>query len=277
MIEELAAGFPILSCLLFLPFVGAAVLWLVDDEDMIRTSALTISLVELALAVFVLLRFVPDSSAMQFAEHVRWIPALGVSYHLAVDGISVLFVGLTAFLTVLVIVYSWDTIRHQVKLYMMCLLALETTTMGVFVSLDLILFFVFWELMLIPSYFLIKLWGGGAERHNAALKYSPGQRLHAGRDCAAGPELSSLGRPQAYRATLLLRPARFAGSTHSRQPTDPDLLAHVHGVRLQSPGLSVSYMVARCAARGSHRHGGRARRSEARNLRLHPIQHPLAA
>ena len=62
MIEELAAGFPILSCLLFLPFVGAAVLWLVDDEDMIRTSALTISLVELALAVFVLLRFVPDSS-----------------------------------------------------------------------------------------------------------------------------------------------------------------------------------------------------------------------
>ena len=73
MIEELAAGFPILSCLLLLPLVGAAVLWLVDDEDMVRTSALTISLVELALAVFVLLRFVPDSAAMQFAEHVRWI------------------------------------------------------------------------------------------------------------------------------------------------------------------------------------------------------------
>ena len=108
---------------------------------------------------------------MQFTERVQWIPALGISYHLAVDGISVLFVGLTAFLTVLVVVYSWDTIRHQVKLYMMCLLALETTTMGVFVSLDLILFFVFWELMLIPSYFLIKLWGGGAERHYAALKF----------------------------------------------------------------------------------------------------------
>jgi len=88
-----------------------------------------------------------------------------------VDGISVLFVGLTAFLTVLVVIYSWDTIRYQTKLYMMALLALETTTMGVFISLDLILFFVFWELMLIPSYFLIKLWGGGAERHYAALKY----------------------------------------------------------------------------------------------------------
>ncbi len=171
MLEELTAGFPILSCILFLPVVGAAVLWVVDDEDTVRSAALTIALVELALCIFVLLRFVPESAAMQFTERVPWIPALGISYHLAVDGISVLFVGLTAFLTVLVVVYSWDTIRHQVKLYMMCLLALETTTMGVFVSLDLILFFVFWELMLIPSYFLIKLWGGGAERHYAALKF----------------------------------------------------------------------------------------------------------
>ncbi len=171
MLEELPSTFPFLSCILFLPVVGAAILWLFDDDDMIRTSALTITLVELALSLFVLLRFVPESAAMQFNERVQWIPALGISYHLGVDGISVLFVGLTAFLTLLVVVYSWDTIRHQVKLYMMCVLALETTTMGVFVSLDLILFFVFWELMLIPSYFLIKLWGGGAERHYAALKF----------------------------------------------------------------------------------------------------------
>src|SRR6476619_403245 len=171
MLEQLDSTFPILTCLLFFPLVGAAVLWLFDDEDMVRTSALTIALVELALAIFVLMRFVPGSPAMQFVEHVPWIPALGISYHLAVDGISVLFVGLTAFLTVLVVIYSWDTIRYQTKLYMMALLALETTTMGVFISLDLILFFVFWELMLIPSYFLIKLWGGGAERHYAALKY----------------------------------------------------------------------------------------------------------
>src|SRR6266850_2435519 len=171
MLEELASTFPILTCILFLPVIGGVVLWLFDDEDMVRTSALTVALLELALSVFVLLRFIPESSAMQFSEHVPWIPALGVSYHLAVDGISVLFVGLTAFLAVLVIIYSWDTVRHQVKLYMMALLALETTTMGVFLSIDLILFFVFWELMLIPSYFLIKLWGGGAERHYAALKF----------------------------------------------------------------------------------------------------------
>jgi NADH-quinone oxidoreductase subunit M len=171
MLEELTAVFPILSCILFLPMAGAILLWLIEDEDLVRTSALAISLIELALTVFVLLRFVPESAAMQFAERVQWVPALGISYHLGVDGISVLFVGLTAFLTVLVVIYSWDTVRYQLKLYMMCLLALETTTMGVFVSLDLVLFFVFWELMLIPSYFLIKLWGGGAERHYAALKF----------------------------------------------------------------------------------------------------------
>ncbi|MCP9471812.1 MAG: NADH-quinone oxidoreductase subunit M [Nitrospira sp.] len=171
MLEELTAGFPILSCILFLPMAGAILLWLIEDEDLVRTSALAISLIELALTVFVLLRFVPESAAMQFAERVQWVPALGISYHLGVDGISVLFVGLTAFLAVLVVIYSWDTVRYQLKLYMMCLLALETTTMGVFVSLDLVLFFVFWELMLIPSYFLIKLWGGGAERHYAALKF----------------------------------------------------------------------------------------------------------
>ena len=71
---------------------------------------------------------------MQFAEHARWMPALGIGYHLAVDGISVLFVGLTAFLTVLVMIYSWDTVRNQVRLYFMALLALETTTIGIFVS-----------------------------------------------------------------------------------------------------------------------------------------------
>jgi len=124
MLEELSAGFPIFSCILFLPVLGAVALWLLHDTHVVRTSALTITLMELALCVFVLLRFIPESASMQFTERIQWIPALGVSYHLGVDGISVLFVGLTAFLTVLVVVYSWDTIRQQVKLYMMCLLAL---------------------------------------------------------------------------------------------------------------------------------------------------------
>jgi NADH-quinone oxidoreductase subunit M len=171
MLEEFGFSFPILSYIVFFPLAGAVLLWLIEDEDMVRTTSLGIALLELALTILVLLRFVPESPAMQFSEHARWLPELGVGYHLAVDGISVLFVGLTAFLTVLIVIYSWDAVRSQVKLYFMCLLALETTTMGIFASIDLILFFVFWELMLIPSYFLIKLWGGGTERHYAALKF----------------------------------------------------------------------------------------------------------
>lgn len=171
MLEELTFGFPILSLILFFPLLGAVLLWLLDDDDLIKNASLALAGLELLLAVVALLRFVPESAAMQFSERVPWIPALGISYHLGVDGISVLFVGLTAFLTVLIVLYSWDTVRHQIKPYFIALLALETTIMGIFVSLDLILFFVFWELMLIPSYFLIKLWGGGAERQYAALKY----------------------------------------------------------------------------------------------------------
>ena len=171
MLEELDFLFPILSVLLFLPLAGALVLWLFQDEDLIKNTALGVSILQLFLAAVLLYHFVPDSAAMQFSEHVEWIPPLGISYHLAVDGISLLFVGLTVFLTFLIVLHSVETVRQQVKLYFMALLSLETTILGVFVSLDLILFFVFWELMLIPSYFLIKLWGSGAERQYAALKY----------------------------------------------------------------------------------------------------------
>ncbi|MFM8550791.1 MAG: NuoM family protein [Nitrospiraceae bacterium] len=171
MLQELTFNFPILSLMLFLPLLGAILIALLKEEDLIKNAALGVSLLELVLAVIVMLRFVPDSAAMQFSERLDWIPPLGISYHLGLDGISVLFVGVTTFLTVLVVLYSWDTVRHQIKLYFVALLALETTMMGIFVALDLILFFVFWELMLIPSYFLIKLWGGGADRQYAALKY----------------------------------------------------------------------------------------------------------
>src|SRR5206468_5000584 len=127
MFEERTFGFPILSQLLFLPLAGALVLWLLEEEDLIKNATLAVAAVELFLAMILLVRFVPDSAAMQFAERLQWIPPLGISYHLAVDGISVLFVGLTAFLTLLIVLYSWDTVRYQVKEYFIALLALETT------------------------------------------------------------------------------------------------------------------------------------------------------
>ena len=116
MTEELQIGFPILSVLLLLPLAGALLMWVLQDEDLIKNTALGVSIIEFVLSAVMLFRFVPDSAAMQFAERARWIPPLGISYHLGVDGISVLFVGLTAFLTLLIVIYSADTVRQQVKL-----------------------------------------------------------------------------------------------------------------------------------------------------------------
>ncbi|MDH5575729.1 MAG: proton-conducting transporter membrane subunit, partial [Nitrospirota bacterium] len=169
--EELQFGFPILSFLTFFPLLGALVLWSLKDQDLIRKGTLGIASLEMVVASLMLLRFVPETAAMQFAERHEWIPFLGISYHLAVDGISVLFVGLTAFLILLLVLYAWDTVTDRPKAFYMCLLGMEATVMGIFVSIDLMLFFVFWELMLIPSYFLIKLWGPGEQRQYAALKY----------------------------------------------------------------------------------------------------------
>ena len=171
MLEEWHFGFPLLSVLLFLPLLGAVALWPQKNVARLKQCALGVACLELVLSVLLLLWFIPESSAMQFSERLPWIPALGISYHLAVDGISILFVPLSAFITVLVMLYSWESVRDGVKPYLMSLLALETTIMGIFVSIDLMLFFVFWELMLVPSYFLIKLWGVGAHREYAALKY----------------------------------------------------------------------------------------------------------
>ena len=169
--EELSFGFPILSFLTFFPLLGALVVWGLNDHKLVRKATLGIAGIEMAIAAWMLMLFVPDTAAMQFSERHEWIPFLGISYHLAVDGVSVLFLGLSAFLTVLLVLYSWDSVLPKPKAFFMSILALETTFMGIFASLDLIVFFVFWELMLIPSYFLIKLWGPGEECHGAALKY----------------------------------------------------------------------------------------------------------
>ncbi len=165
-------GFPILSVLVFLPLVGAMFIWMLkSDESLIRLAGIAVTGIELLLTVWVLITFKIHTAALQFVEQVDWIPAIGVSYHIGIDGISVLFLGVTALLSLLTMLFSWDLAIEKIKLYVMALLALQATVMGILVSLDLVLFFVFWELMLIPSYFLIKLWGSGKIREHAALKY----------------------------------------------------------------------------------------------------------
>jgi NADH-quinone oxidoreductase subunit M len=164
-------GFPILTLLIFLPVAGAVSLWLRKDARGAMAEALIVSLIELALSLLLFVRFESGVPTMQFVEHISWIAPLGIGYHVGLDGISLFLVILTTLMTALTVIYSWDRVREQLRGYLICLLILESTMIGVFVSLDLILFFVFWELMLIPMYFLIKTWGSGPEREHAALKY----------------------------------------------------------------------------------------------------------
>jgi NADH-quinone oxidoreductase subunit M len=107
---------------------------------------------------------------MQFVEQRSWISPLGASYHVGLDGINILLVVLTTFLLFLIFLFSWKGVGEYLKQYMICLLILETTIVGVFAALDILLFFLFWEIMLIPMYFLIKTWGG-PNRDYASLKF----------------------------------------------------------------------------------------------------------
>ena len=166
------ADFPILSLLILLPLAWALLLpWLRTDR-MVRYVALIGAGLELALAIVMLLSMQSAVPGMQLVERADWIPSLNVHYLLGIDGIAALFPPLAALLCCAVILASWTSVQAMPRLYFSLLLALESATMGVFCALDLVLFFLFWELTLAPIYFLISLWGIGPERRFAAVKYT---------------------------------------------------------------------------------------------------------
>ena len=162
----------LLTVITFLPLLGVPALLLLrgDDHVWIRRIALAVSLAEFAISLFLLRGFDAVNSAYQFEEYYDWIARANIHYHLGVDGISLFLVLLTTFLTPLAILCSWQAIRENVKGFFIALLVIETAMIGVFVSLDLLLFFFFWELTLIPMYFLIGIWGHG-RRIYAAVKF----------------------------------------------------------------------------------------------------------
>ncbi len=165
-------GFPILSLLIFLPLAWALLLPFLRENRTVRIVALIGAGLELALSLAMLITLRPGMAGMQFVERSSWIPSLNVHYLLGIDGISALFPPLTALLFCGVILASWTSIQSMPRLYFALLLALESVTIGVFCALDLVLFFLFWELTLVPIYFLISLWGIGPERRFAATKYT---------------------------------------------------------------------------------------------------------
>jgi len=166
------SAMPILSLIVFSPLAGALMLALLPRENAgaIRRAAFAFSLVPLALAVCLLAAFDPANPGMQLIEQARWIPQFRIEYRLGVDGLSLFLVLLTALLTPVVALASWGDIQKRVKEYMIFLLLLETGILGAFVALDLFLFYVFWEVMLVPMYFLIGIWGG-PRRVYAAIKF----------------------------------------------------------------------------------------------------------
>ena len=167
--------FPILTSLIALPLAGAILLLFVrgDEEQSapaVRKIALTISLLVFAESLLLWSRFNPASGDFQFVERHAWIPAFGIDYFIGVDGISLLLLVLTGFLTPLALLSSWGSVHKKTKAFSIFVLLLESAMMGVFVSLDLFLFYVFWDAMLVPMYFLIGIWGY-ERRVYAAIKF----------------------------------------------------------------------------------------------------------
>jgi NADH-quinone oxidoreductase subunit M len=163
---------PILSLITFFPLVGAIVIAALpyDNAVLIRRVALLTALVTWALSIALLVAFALGPAGFQFMEAATWIPSFGIQYKLGVDGLSVLMVVLTTTLSWISILASFDPIKNRVKEYMISFLVLEIGMIGVFVALDLFLFYIFWELVLVPMYLIIGIWGG-ANRIYATMKF----------------------------------------------------------------------------------------------------------
>ncbi|MCX8027833.1 MAG: NADH-quinone oxidoreductase subunit M [Thermodesulfovibrionales bacterium] len=166
------AKFPLLSVLIFVPVVGAILVALISRqrENLIRSATLFITLIVFLISLSLFTSFDKTTRSMQFVEVYEWVPTFGIKYFLGIDGISVLFILLSTLLSVLCVTISWFSITKKVKEFYASLLLIEGAMIGVFCSLDLFLFYIFWEAMLIPMYLLIGVWGG-PNRIYAAIKF----------------------------------------------------------------------------------------------------------
>ena len=166
---------PILSVLICVPLIGIIFILLVRGDPEIvarnvRAVAVWASLITFSVSLFLWFYFDTTSAEFQFVEQRLWIPSLGISYYLGVDGISLLFITLTTFLSLICIVASWEAITVRLKEYMIAFLFMETMMIGVFCALDTILFYIFFEGILIPMFLIIGIWGG-PRRVYAAFKF----------------------------------------------------------------------------------------------------------
>ena len=152
------------------PFLGIAVLTLLTDRKWVLSATLATTLINAALAIYLWNQFGLIETGLQFVERVEWMPTFGIEYAVGVDGISLLLVLLTTILPPLCVLASWESITSRLKAFMMLILLVEGAMMVVFTALDAFLFFMMWEVTMVPMYFMIVLWGG-PNRIAAGLKY----------------------------------------------------------------------------------------------------------
>ncbi|MCI0706547.1 MAG: Fe-S-binding domain-containing protein, partial [Ignavibacteriae bacterium] len=146
----------LLSIIIFLPLVGALAVFVLDAKksELLKQAAFIVSLVTFAISLLLWFQFDSSAAEFQFQEQYSWIPGLNISYLVGIDGMSLLLIVLTTFLTPLALLGTWNSVSHRLKEYLVMILLLEVGMIGVFAALDLFLFYVFWEAMLIPMYFI---------------------------------------------------------------------------------------------------------------------------
>jgi len=162
--------FPILSTTIFLPLIGAILVLLMNNDKVIKITALVTGIITFLVSLFLFANFNPATHLFQFGEFIPWIPAYNLNYILGIDGITIFLILLTTMLTPICILCSWTAIKERIKEFMFCILLMQTAMIGVFCSLDFILFYIFWEMMLIPMYLLIAVWGG-PKKDYASIKF----------------------------------------------------------------------------------------------------------
>lgn len=162
----------LLTYLLLTPILGSILILFFKEnqQKLIKIVGLIISLVAFIISLVVLSKFDLNKSEFQLTHQITWVKSLNISYHVGIDGLSLILVLLTTFLTPLTLFSSWESIKDKVKMFTFFMLFLEVGMIGVFISLDMFLFYIFWEVMLIPMYFIIGIWGG-KERIYASIKF----------------------------------------------------------------------------------------------------------
>ncbi|MDY6843894.1 MAG: NADH-quinone oxidoreductase subunit M, partial [Thermodesulfobacteriota bacterium] len=166
-------SFPILTFLIFFPLLGAVLILFLhrESKNLIKSVAFTVTLINFFVSISLYFYHDAGNLEMQFVEYIPWVKEYGISYFVGIDGISLLLILLTTFISVISVLACWKDIQEKVKEFLICFLFLETGMIGVFASLDLFLFYVFWEITLIPMYLLIGVWGNPARRVYAAIKF----------------------------------------------------------------------------------------------------------